>query len=93
MEKVVFQVTNVVEDGNEAFNTNNIKVRIDAGVTGEEMSYGLVALIEAVLAHEVANGNNMSEDGLLNLIRIMLKDTKIGVPKDQADFVEGELDD
>lgn len=89
-EKIVFQVTNVIEDGNEVFDTNNLKVKIDAGVTGEEMSYGIVALLEAVLAHENENGNDLTEDGLLNLIRVMLKDAKIGIPKDQ---VEGEVDD
>lgn len=83
-EKVIFQVTNIVEEGNEVFDTNNIKVRIDAGVTGEEMSYGLVALLEAVLAHENANGNNITEDGLLHLIRLMMQDAKIGVPKDSV---------
>lgn len=92
-EKVIFQVTNTVETGNEIFDTNNLKVRIDAGVTGEEMSYAIVALIEAVLAHENALGNNLTEDGLLNLIRIMLKDAKVGIPKEQADMVEGEIDD
>ena len=92
-EKVVFQVTNVIEEGNEVFDTNNLKVRIDAGVTGEEMSYGLVALLEAVLAHENANGNTLTGDGLLNLIRVMMKDAKVGIPKDQAHLVEGEVDD
>lgn len=92
-EKVIFQVTNVIEEGTEVFDTNNLKVRIDAGVTGEEMGYALVALLEAVLAHENANGNNISEDGLLHLIGIMMKDAKIGIPKEQADMVEGEVDD
>lgn len=92
-EKVIFQVTNAIEEGTEVFDTNNLKVRIDAGVTGEEMSYALVALLEAVLAHENANGNNISEDGLLHLIGIMMKDAKIGIPKEQADMVEGEVDD
>lgn len=92
-EKVIFQVTNVIEEGKEVFDTNNLKVRIDAGVTGEEMSYGLVALLEAVLAHENANGNQLTGDGLLNLIRVMMKDAKIGIPKDMADMVEGEVDD
>lgn len=92
-EKVIFQVTNVVEDGNEVFDINNLKVRIDAGVTGEEMSYAIVALLEAVLSHENANGNNMSQDGLLNLIGIMMKDAKIGIPKDMAEQVEEETDD
>lgn len=92
-EKVIFQVTNTVEEGKEIFDTNNLKVRIDAGVTGEEMSYAIVALLEAVLSHENANGNNITEDGLLHLIRLMMKDAKIGVPKDQADMIEGERDD
>ena len=92
-EKVIFQVTNVIEEGKEIFDTNNLKVRIDAGVTGEEMSYGLVALLEAVLAHENTNGNKLSEDGLLNLIKIMMKDAKVGVPKEQADMIAGEVDD
>lgn len=92
-EKVIFQVTNTVEEGNEVFDTNNLKVRIDAGVTGEEMSYAIVALLEAVLAHENTNGNNLTEDGLLNLIRVMMKDAKVGVPKEQADMIAGEADD
>lgn len=92
-EKVIFQVTNTVEDGNEVFDTNNLKVRIDAGVTGEEMGYAIVALLEAVLAHENEHGNKISEDGLLHLIGMMMKDAKIGVPKEQADMVEGEVDD
>lgn len=92
-EKVIFQVTNTVEEGKEIFDTNNLKVRIDAGVTGEEMSYAIVALLEAVLSHENANGNNITEDGLLHLIGLMMKDAKIGIPKDQADMVEGERDD
>lgn len=92
-EKVIFQVTNVVEEGKEVFDTNNLKVRIDAGVTGEEMGYALVALLEAVLAHENEHGNNVSEDGLLHLIGMMMKDAKIGIPKEQADMIEGEVDD
>lgn len=92
-EKVIFQVTNVIKEGEEVFDTNNFKVRIDAGVTGEEMGYALVALLEAVLAHENAHGNNVSEDGLLHLIGMMMKDAKIGIPKEQADMVEGEVDD
>lgn len=92
-EKVIFQVTNVIEEGKEIFDTNNLKVRIDAGVTGEEMSYAIVALLEAVLAHENEQGNNITEDGLLHLIGMMMKDAKIGVPKDQADMIEGEADD
>ena len=92
-EKVIFQVTNTVEEGNEIFDTNNLKVRIDAGVTGEEMSYAIIALLEAVLAHENTNGNNLTEDGLLNLIRIMMKDAKVGIPKEQADMIAGEVDD
>jgi hypothetical protein len=92
-EKVIFQVTNTVEEGKEVFDTNNLKVRIDAGVTGEEMSYAIVALLEAVLAHENTNGNELTEDGLLNLIRVMMKDAKVGIPKEQADMVEGEIDD
>ena len=92
-EKVIFQVINVIEEGNEVFDTNNLKVRIDAGVTGEEMGYALVALLEAVLAHENEHGNNISEDGLLHLIGIMMKDAKIGIPKEQADMIEGEVDD
>ena len=92
-EKVIFQVTNVIEERNEVFDTNNLKVRIDAGVTGEEMGYALVALLEAVLAHENEHGNNISEDGLLHLIGMMMKDAKIGIPKEQADMIEGEVDD
>lgn len=92
-EKVVFQVTNIIEEGTDVFDTNNLKVRIDAGVTGEEMSYGLVALLEAVLAHENTNGNKLTGDGLLNLIRVMMADAKVGIPKEQADMVEGEVDD
>lgn len=92
-EKVIFQVTNIVEEGKEIFDTNNLKVRIDAGVTGEEMSYAIVALLEAVLSHENANGNNITEDGLLHLIGLMMKDAKVGVPKDQADMIAGEVDD
>lgn len=92
-EKVIFQVTNTIEEGKEVFDTNNLKVRIDAGVTGEEMSYAIVALLEAVLAHENTNGNELTEDGLLNLIRVMMKDAKVGIPKEQADMVEGEIDD
>ena len=92
-EKVIFQVTNTVEEGKEIFDTNNLKVRIDAGVTGEEMSYAIVALLEAVLSHENTNGNELTEDGLLHLIGIMMKDAKVGIPKDQAGMVEGEIDD
>lgn len=92
-EKVIFQVTNTVENGTEVFDTNNIEVRIDAGVTGEEMSYGLIALLQAVLAHEKANGNNLSEDGLFNLLRIMFKDAQVGIPKEQAGMIEGEIND
>ena len=92
-EKVIFQVTNNIEEGSEVFNTNNLKVRIDAGVTGEEMSYAIVALLEAVLAHENTNGNKLTEDGLLNLIRVMMKDAKVGIPKEQADMVVGEEND
>ena len=92
-DKVIFQVTNTIEDGNEAVNINNLKVRIDAGVTGEEMSYALVALLEAVLSHENANGNEITQDGLLHLIGIMMKDAKIGIPKDKAGEVEEETDD
>lgn len=92
-EKIIFQVSNKVEEGSEIFDVNNLSVRIDAGVTGEEMSYAIVALMEAVLAHENAHGSNLSEDGLLHLIGLMMKDAKIGVPKDQADMVVGEVDD
>lgn len=92
-EKVIFQVTNIVEEGKEIFDTNNLKVRIDAGVTGEEMSYAIVALLEAVLSHENANGNNITEDGLLHLIGLMMKDAKVGILKDQADMIAGEVDD
>ena len=92
-EKIIFQVTNNIEEGSEVFNTNNLKVRIDAGVTGEEMSYAIVALLEAVLAHENTNGNKLTEDGLLNLIRVMMKDAKVGIPREQADMVVGEAND
>lgn len=92
-EKIVFQVTNMVKEGEEIFDTNNLKVRIDAGVTGEEMSYAIVALLEAVLSHENENGNDLTEDGLLHLIGLMMKDAKIGIPREQADMVEGEVDD
>lgn len=92
-EKVIFQVTNTIEKGKEVFDVNNLKVRIDAGVTGEEMSYAIVALLEAVLAHENEHGNNITEDGLLHLVGIMMKDAKIGIPKEQASMVEGEIDD
>ena len=92
-EKVIFQVTNTVEEGTGVFDTNKLKVRIDAGVTGEEISYAIVALLEAVLSHENENGNELTEDGLLHLIGLMMKDAKIGIPKEQADMVEGEIDD
>ena len=59
-EKVIFAVTNTIAEGTEVFDTNNLKVRIDAGVTGEEMGYAIVALLEAVLAHENEHGNNIT---------------------------------
>lgn len=92
-EKVIFQVTNSVEEGTEIFDTNNLKVRIDAGVTGMEMSYALVALLEAVLAHENENGNKLTIDGLLHLINVMMKDAQVGVPKEQSALVEGDAND
>lgn len=88
-EKIVFQVTNIVEEGKDVFDVNNLKVRIDAGVTGEEMSYAIVALLEAVLSHENTSGNNITIDGLLHLIGLMMKDAQVGIPNEKVD-IEGE---
>lgn len=81
----IFKVTNDKRDKNEAFDYNDLKVSISAGVSAAEMAYSLVALLTVVYEHEKSNGNDFTIDGFLNYLGMLMKDTEIGVPKDNND--------
>lgn len=63
------------------FDTADFVVHIRKGVSGAEMSYALCTLLQVVLSHEIAAGNEMSIDGFTNLLNVMLKDMLIGIPE------------
>lgn len=83
--KTIFKVTNDKRDKNEAFDYNDLKVSISAGVSASEMAYSLVALLTVVYEHEKQNGNEFTIDSFLNYIGMLMKDTEIGIPKDSID--------
>jgi hypothetical protein len=81
--KTIFKVTNDKRNKNEAFDYNDLKVTISAGTTASEMAYSLIALLTVVYEHEKSNGNDFTIDSFLNYLGMLMKDTEIGVPKDE----------
>lgn len=61
---------------------SDYKVDISRGVTGQDMTYSLIALLTVVYSHEVNNGSKLSIDGFMNYLGMLLKSAEIGVPKD-----------
>lgn len=84
--KTIFKVTcdKTITDASEALDLNELRVTISKGVTGPEMSYSIVALLSVVLAHQNKNGDNLTIAGFLNLIKLMMEDMQVGIPKDEV---------
>lgn len=87
--KTIFKVTcdKTITDVSEALDINELRVNISKGVSGPEMTYGIVALLSVVLAHQNANGDNLSIAGFLNLIKMMMEDMQVGIPKEQDEVL------
>lgn len=80
--KTIFSVKCSTDSLNEEVDKKDYKVRITRGVTGEEMTYALVALLHVIMAHEESMGNQFSPNAFMNYVKILLDDSKIGVPQD-----------
>ena len=80
--KTVFSVKCATDSVNEEVDKKDYKVKITRGVTGEEMTYALVALLQVIMAHEESVGNKFSPNAFMNYIKMLLDDSKIGVPQD-----------
>ena len=78
--KTIFSVKCSTDSLNEEVDKKDYKVRITRGVTGEEMTYALVALF--IMAHEESMGNQFSPNAFMNYVKMLLDDSKIGVPQD-----------
>jgi len=74
--KQIFKVTGDIVDDSESFG-----VAISAGTSGKEMLYALSALLSVILAHENITDKPLSMDGLLSMVKAIMRDSEIGVPK------------
>ena len=80
--KTIFSVKCSTDSLNEEVDKKDYKVRITRGVTGEEMTYALVALLHVIMVHEESMGNQFSPNAFMNYVKMLLDDSKIGVPQD-----------
>lgn len=83
----VFKVENTHTNSgdNNKPDASDFSVHIRKGTSGTEMAYALTALLNVVYAHEEMNGNKMSIDGFMHWLGLLLKDSRIGIPKGEDD--------
>ena len=80
--KTIFTVKCRLDSIDESVEKRDYNVKITKGVTGEEMTYALVALMQVILAHEESAGNKFSPAAFMNYLKLLIDDSRIGVPQD-----------
>jgi hypothetical protein len=78
--KTIFKVECDVKTDKD-FDEQDYKVHISKGTTGEEMAYAIAALLNVVIAHEECAGNKFSINSFMNYLKMIIENSKIGVPQ------------